>query len=396
MNKSSATRMSWVDLIKGTSVVLVVLMHSALVLEATNSDGIRLWDSSAVGLWNDIGALLEPLRMPIFFLVSGILAAGAIQRSWGQNRRRTWGMAYLYALWTVLLLILTTAFLSQTPWEAVTSLPGQLLFASSGYWYLYALVLFFVVARLTRRVPALVVVAVATLINIARPITDSLLSDWLNPIHTGSLAPMIAMNLVFFLIGARYRDLVTRLANLANWPTVTLLSAALLAAGIYRIENPELLRLTFLPLSLGSIVWGLMIATLVTKNEDIRDLGSYMGKRTLPIYVMQFPLLFLVQWTLLQWQPGFMQIAWIQTLFPVLLTIGIVTISLLVYRWTATSSLSWLFTAPDWALYPTSQLRSVTQRRPAPPHDGAKVTSGSDHPVALDVRVKVEQLHRVG
>ena len=60
MNNSSATRMSWVDLVKGTSVVLVVLMHSALLLEATNPDGIRLWDSSAVGLWNDIGTLLDP------------------------------------------------------------------------------------------------------------------------------------------------------------------------------------------------------------------------------------------------------------------------------------------------------------------------------------------------
>ena len=206
---------------------------------------------------------------------------------------------------------------------------------------------------------------------------------------------MIAMNLVFFLIGARYRDLVNRLANLANWPTVVFLSAGLLAAGIYRIENPELLRLTFLPLSLGSIVWGLMIATLVTKNEDIRDLGSYMGKRTLPIYVMQFPLLFVVQWTLLQWQPGFMQIAWIQTLFPVLLTIGIVTVSLLVYRATATSSLSWLFTAPDWALYPTSQLRAVTERRQSPTYDEASVTQGSDQSTPVDVPVKVEQLQRI-
>ncbi len=394
MNHSPATRMPWVDLIKGTSVVLVVLMHSALLLQATGSDGIRLWDSGAVTLWNDVGTLLEPLRMPIFFLISGMLAAGALQRSWGQSRQRTWGMAYLYILWTIILLALTTAFLNQTPWEALTSLPSILLFASSGYWYLFALVLFFVVARLTRKVPAVVLIAVAALINIARPITDSLLFDLLNPIHPGSLAPMIAMNLVFFLIGARYRDLVGRLSAFANWPTVVLLGIGLVAAGIYRFENPELLRLTFFPLSLAWIIWGVLTASLVTRNADIRDLGSYVGQRTLPIYVMQFPLLFLVQWTFLRWQPDFMQFTWIQTLLPVLLTASIVGLALLVYRFTATTSLNWLFTAPQWALYPTSQLHLRGKQRTFDTQASARV-EGPIAQLPSGYRVGSEQLESV-
>jgi hypothetical protein len=109
---------------------------------------------------------------------------------------------------------------------------------------------------------------------------------------------------------------------------------------------------------------------------------------------MQFPLLFLVQWTFLRWQPDFMQFTWIQTLLPVLLTASIVGLALLIYRFTATTSLNWLFTAPRWALYPTSQLHLRRKQRTFDTHALARA-DGTIARLPPGDRVDSEQLESV-
>lgn len=350
MATSLSGRMAWVDLIKGLSVVLVVLMHAALLLPGLAGD------STVAGVWNDIGTLLEPLRMPVFFFVSGMLASSAVQRSWDSNRQRTWGMGYLYVLWTIILLGLTTLFLQQTPIEATTSLPGTLLFAASGYWYLYALLLFFVIAVVTRRLPPLLVVAAAAALNIFRPLTNDVLASVLDPIHPGSLAAMMTLNLVFFLVGVHYKKWGTWVAARANWPTMLLLGSALVTAGIYRLNTPELWQHTFLPLSIGWIIFAIMAATIATRWEAPRELGSYLGARTLPIYVMQFPLLFLISWGLQLYATGALEPAWVQALFPLAVTGFIMLVALVLHTWVQRKQLRYLFTAPEWALNPRAAM----------------------------------------
>ena len=358
MATSLSGRMAWVDLIKGISVVLVVLMHAALLLPGLAGD------STVAGVWNDFGMLLEPLRMPVFFFVSGMLASSAVQRSWGSNRQRTWGMGYLYVLWTIILLGITTLFLQQTPIDAATSLPGTLLFAASGYWYLYALLLFFVIAVVTRRLPPLLVVAAAAALNIFRPLTNDVLASVLDPIRPGSLAAMMTLNLVFFLVGVHYKKWGVWVAARANWPTLLLLGSALIAAGIYRLNTPDLWQHTFLPLSIGWIVWAIMAAAIATRWVAPQELGSYLGARTLPIYVMQFPLLFLIPWGLQLYATGALEPAWVQALFPLAVTGFIVLVALVLHTWVQGNRLRYLFTAPEWALNPRAAV--ARSQQPAP------------------------------
>lgn len=354
MADSPDTRMHWVDLIKGISVVLVVLLHASLTLPAVAGEG------TAANWWNHAGTLLEPLRMPVFFLVSGMLAAGAVHRSWSHNRRRTWGIAYLYVLWTVILLIVTTLFLhQQTPIAAIVSLPGTLVFAASGYWYLFALVAFFVIARATRSWPPLVVVGAAAALNIFRPVTGQVLDGVLAPLHPGSLAPSMALNLVFFLVGVHFRPLMRRVSHLASWPAVAVLGTALLAAGIYRLTTPELWKHTFLPLSIGWIVWAIMAAHLATRSARVASLGAYLGARTLPIYVLQFPLLYLIGATLERTRPGVLDSTPAQMLYPLVLTAVITATALWLHAAVSSNSLRHLFAPPAWALDPIGTLRRV-------------------------------------
>lgn len=365
-------RMDWIDLIKGTSVVLVVLMHASLVLPQVAGD------SAVADLWSDAGQLLEPLRMPVFFLVSGMLAASAINREWDSNRRRTWGIGYVYVVWTAILLVFTSVVLQwQALGEALVGLPATLFFASSGYWYLFALVAFFGIAYATRSLPPWLVVGAAAAINIARPLTDAFLDSTLEPIHQGSLAPTMAMNLVFFLAGVHFKQLAGQIAHYATVPRVVALGMVLVALGVYRLETPILWGQTLLPLSVGWIVWAIWTAHLATRRQTVQRFGSYLGQRTLPIYVMQFPLLYGATVLLQKTQPDILSNAATQALFPVILTSLIALIALSTHTLVQRNALRYIFTAPDWALDPIGRMRRTAAPRIGSPRASAAETSAS-------------------
>src|SRR6187431_2103705 len=90
-------RMDWVDIIKATSVVLVVALHVTQTLDFA-ADGTII-----SGFWNGVMTFLEPLRMPVFFVVSGILASSAVKRDWRFTKARTIGIFYLFLVWHTLL-----------------------------------------------------------------------------------------------------------------------------------------------------------------------------------------------------------------------------------------------------------------------------------------------------
>ena len=107
------SRLEWVDLVKSVSVLLVVLMHFVLTL-------LDVTGSPITEFWRGLIAVLEPLRMPTFFVVSGRLAAGAVKRDWRSSRRRTLGTTYLYVLWSGIIFVTIAA----TAWT--TSINGAL------------------------------------------------------------------------------------------------------------------------------------------------------------------------------------------------------------------------------------------------------------------------------
>lgn len=176
-------RIEWIDLVKAVSVLLVVFMH------ASNTLVDLAGPSGVTAVLQHINHLLEPMRMPVFFLVSGMLASSAVHRPWSKSGNRTLGMVYLYLVWMLLFFGFITVF-GSAPSDPVSSI----LFAKSGFWYLYAMALFFVIARLLRNQPAWVVVAVALLPNILRPLTDQVVGQ----LVPGSLYTSMAMNLAFF------------------------------------------------------------------------------------------------------------------------------------------------------------------------------------------------------
>ncbi|MDD2857146.1 MAG: acyltransferase family protein [Candidatus Nanopelagicales bacterium] len=344
-------RIEWMDLVKGTTVLIVVLFHCIVHLHAATPDG----DVSSA--WHSAMLVLEPMRMPLFFLVSGMLAAGAINRPWRLSRRRTFGMAYLYVLWSAIFFASAAAIFA-TPWrEALLKFPSELLLGSSGYWYLYALLLYFIVAKAVRRWPVWVVLALAVAPNLLRPMVAQWNRDFLIDIDAGSMATSIVTNLVFFLLGAYCKELLTRIADRASWRWVAGILVVVVAFGVWRSTQPDLWEQTFLPISLAWIVAGVMAASLLVQHSGPRRFGTYFGARTLPIFVVQFPLLLVMSTVLRRGDFAFLELAWVQLIAPLVLGSLLVMIALVVHRLTLGNAGRFLFEAPHW----------VVGERPAPP-----------------------------
>lgn len=323
-------RIEWIDLVKACSVLLVVFMH------ATNTLVDLAGPTAVGGVLHTVNAVIEPLRMPAFFLVSGMLAASAIHRPWRASLTRTTGMVYLYVLWMVLFLGFQ-ALLGLSVGEPVWAV----VFARSGYWYLYAMALFFVIARLLRNQPAWAVVAVAVLPNLLRPMVDQLVATAV----PGSLYTSMAMNLCFFLTGVYFRPLVTGLAERTTWLHTIVLGTLAVPFGIAWMTAPGLAGKTYFPVSVLLLAFGISLAVQVTRDGAPAWAG-YLGARTLPIYVWQWPVI-LVASAIVPSTAVSHPLA--QLLFPFAVTTLVATTAVWLH---ARAGLRHLFRAPAWVLEP--------------------------------------------
>ena len=76
--KPVAARIDWIDAAKAVSILLVVFHHSELISGAV---GLK-W-----GIYERLDALFGPIRMPLFFTVSGIFAAKAVSQGRAPDRK---------------------------------------------------------------------------------------------------------------------------------------------------------------------------------------------------------------------------------------------------------------------------------------------------------------------
>jgi uncharacterized membrane protein YcfT len=332
------------DLVKGSSVLLVVLFHAEIHMYKVQSDGV------AANIWHAVMNVTEPLRMPIFFIVSGMLAASALSRPWTKSRRRTFGMTYLYILWSAIFFTVVAFYVKETPLEALLDFPRRLLVGSSGYWYLYALLLYFIIAKAARRWPIWIVFGIAVALNLLRAPIAQWNRDYAVNIDGASSMTAIAVNLVFYLLGAYYKEVITWISQRATWWWVVGIVILMSAYGLWRNSAPEYAEMTYLPISLGWIVAGVMAAELVVRYEAPRKFGTFFGARTLPIFVVQFPLLMVLSSYLRNHRPEYLQNEFVQVFFPIVATVIMVVIALALYRLTQNNRGRFLFEAPRWVV----------------------------------------------
>lgn len=214
----SSRRLEWVDMAKGLSIFLVVMMYAA------SSVGE---DTGGVGALHWAIAFATPFRMPEFFLISGLFLSQVIDRPWrAYADRRIVHYLYFYVLWALIHIIFKVGLLATDPVGAVEQLAWAVIQPYGVLWFIYMLAVVGTAAKLLHefRAPRWAVFAAGALLQML-------------PIHTGSyLVDQFAEYFVFFYAGYMFAP---ALFGLAQW-AIDKAGLAIIGLAIWAILNAAL------------------------------------------------------------------------------------------------------------------------------------------------------------
>lgn len=325
-------RLDWVDVVKATSVVLVVLLHVTQTLD------FAVGESVVSAAWANLMTFLEPLRMPVFFVTSGLLASSAVRRGWSFTKSRTIGMAYLFLLWhslftlfAVTIDLLRAGAIDGGLGTVLSHWAAQIFLTPGGFWYFYALGLYFVIARLVRNANPWLVLGIAAAVNLAQPLTGQLVNGALAPLGVPNMFLSVVLNLVYFLAGVYLVDLLKEYARRDDTRFLSITATIAVVGSAVRLMSPAIASLSFLPIAAAWILTAVLVAVRLARSERVRAFGAYVGPRTLPIFVIQFFVLEVVYNTLPRGESFLVGSPLLQVLYPVLLTLLIIVVALKVY-----------------------------------------------------------------
>jgi uncharacterized membrane protein YcfT len=265
-------RIDWVDYAKGICIVMVVMMHSVLGVElAAGQPGFMHW----------LVVFAKPFRMPDFFLISGLFLSVVIDRDWRTYLdRKVVHFAYFYVLWvTIQFGFKAPAFAAETNWGHVGYLYMESFIEPFGtLWFIYLLPIFFVVTKLTRRIPSAAIWAVAAALEAAHVATGWTAID------------EFCARFVYFYSGYLFADYVFALSDRARAQP----ALALVGLALWTLVNGGLVISGYSEWPIVSITLGLACAgaiivmgTLLARMRWLNFL-RYCGEHSIVIYLAFF------------------------------------------------------------------------------------------------------------
>lgn len=339
-------RVGWVDAAKGLCILLVVAGHANITLNNNGYD---------TGIWERISLMLGPFRMPLFFLLTGLFAARALSERWRSFAdRRVWIMVWLFVLWVPIREI----WLSMVPLTSVGNSDGipapqgldpenwgpmverialSVLGPESYLWFVYALALFAVVSKLTRRIPPVIQLLAAMALSVLSPLAEF---GW--PWND------ILRTYFFYLLGMYGAPWIHRLAQRRSlWVIAGSVSVyAVVAIWIdathdhfnFGLNGPVRLFLALVGIVAVISVFSYMDSWRITVPF------STVGSRTLPVFLMHIMVLATVAFVLdlvLPADPGL-------PLQPLILAGVAAVLCLGLHKVLVACGFSWLFQRPQW------------------------------------------------
>ena len=265
-------RVDWVDYAKGICIVMVVMMHSVLGVEKAAGE---------TGFMHVLVAFAKPFRMPDFFLISGLFLSVVIDRDWRTYLdRKLVHFAYFYLLWAAIQFgFKAPSLAADSSWRHVGYLYLESFVEPFGtLWFIYLLPVFFVVTKLTRRVPPLAIFAAAAALEMIHVATGWTVIDEFCARFVYFFAGYWLASSVFALSdGARVRP-VLAIAGLALWAVI---NGALVEFGYS--EWP----IVSLALGLAGAGAIIVMGTLLARMQWMNFL-RYCGEHSIVIYLAFF------------------------------------------------------------------------------------------------------------
>lgn len=272
ISKFETPRVDWVDYAKGFCIIMVVMMHSTLGVEA--AAGRESW-------MHDLVAFAKPFRMPDFFLISGLFLARVIDRNWRDYLdKKVVHFLYFYVLWvTIQFVFKAPGFMAQGGIANVAQQYALAYLEPFGtLWFIYILPVFFVVTKLLKRLPALPIFALAAALEVA-------------PINTGwIMVDEFAGRFVYFFAGYWLANQIFAFASGVQRAPVF----ALIALGAWAIVNGYLVFASYDDLPFVSLALGFAGAAAIVGMAALLaqvnwfSLLRYAGENSIVVYLAFF------------------------------------------------------------------------------------------------------------
>ncbi|MCR2808914.1 MULTISPECIES: acyltransferase [unclassified Microbacterium] len=333
MTDAPASRIEWMDVLRGTSIVLVVFNHAILFASSVPTGSPEI-------AWA-LNQVFAPIRMPLMVFLSGLLVAPSLARGWkvylGGKARR---VLYPYLVWSAIALVLLYLWgirdglvggatpAPVTAWEPLRVLYDPL----EHLWFLYDLFLFYVIALAITRISPLWIAAAALV--------------------AAALVPEFSVRrflflLVFFLLGVWMSQHPGTLNRVLSRRWVLWVCAAVSVGTVAAVVVGIGLRYTAIsaPFAAAGIGLAILAARRIGSAGVLRPL-RFVGRDSLVFYIVH-------------WWPTSLGVAigaatgngWVALLAGTVVGLLVSTaVAWLIRVW---PPLNWLFSAPQRHVVPT-------------------------------------------
>ncbi|MDN6478284.1 acyltransferase family protein [Corynebacterium variabile] len=281
----AANRLLWADCAKGLSIIAVCYMHVVTGVPGGQGSG-----------WHWFNDVMDPIRMPMFFLISGLFAHRVIERTLGDLwYRRLWFLLVPYLVFTPVQAAIRIDMVEDVTWQ---NLGRAILFGDPGIWFLYALMVFNIAACLLRRVPPLGAVGLSVVPAVC--IVAAGLTRYNEITHITAYMPAFFLGLhfraVFFRLAARatdWRVILGAVAAYVGWEWVMDLLVDHVNPDGWTTAEAGLINLTGMVRILTAVPAGIIVAVWISRIPLISGIFVGIGRHTLPIYVSHHAALYL-------------------------------------------------------------------------------------------------------
>ncbi len=273
-------RVRWIDISRGIAIVLVVMAH---VISSYQETGMYK-DSVAFAF---IHQFIYSFVMPVFMIVSGYLVARGKRRGTkGQQvlqKLINYGIPYVIfsVVWVLMKTLMSGVTNSKISFTDLLWIP---VFPISFMWFLYALMLMQII-QVFITTDSKVFKAIHLLLALAGYICRSYLNDALAGTRfSESFVNDILRTYVFFLIGVYLAETVINALHRYRYAATVIGGILMIGGNIVKFMGlfPASNTVNFL-LSLAGSVFLVELSVIIGKC----GLLEYLGKQSLPIYVLQ-------------------------------------------------------------------------------------------------------------
>ena len=266
--KDAAERDQTVDVGRGIAIILVVIGHALIGLNAAEN-----------GHWTSNFLLISiySTHMAFFFALSGLFSSSLVQRTWPDFLYGLWvRIVWPYILWGLIILIIHYEMSAYTNVALAAFDPIRILWVPPAVlWFLYALFLAMLILRLCAPLPAMIVVILGV-VFVLLPYVHAVVPDKLRFIGLVLLSAKLGRSRLYLFQ-----------SNAVVWISIFVMVATLFRA--YQISGEPMSSYpAFAPEFIPAMVAGPVLLLWLSRSIAMAGWGkafSYIGQRTMPIFV---------------------------------------------------------------------------------------------------------------